>query len=193
MMKFYTSDHEPIFTDMMHMCDEDIDLNYSSNDEAQLLMLPYKDEELSMYILLPKENDIASLESKLDEAYLGELKKDLSQEYIDLYLPKFKFELKYRLVDDLKSMGMPTAFGGGADFSGIAPGLFIGDVIHQSFVEVNEEGTEAAAATAVTMTYGGGSPQPMPIEFKANHPFIFFIEHKETGQILFMGKVENPQ
>jgi len=66
-------------------------------------------------------------------------------------------------------------------------------VIHQSFIEVNEEGTEAAAATAVVMNKGGGgSPAPKPIEFKADHPFIFFIQHKNTGQILFMGKVENP-
>jgi serpin B len=175
-------------TELMHMCDEDINLNYSSNNEIQLLMLPYKDEELSMYILLPKENDIASLESKLDESYLNNMKKDLSPEYINLYLPKFKLELKYSLVEYLESMGMPTAFRPGADFSGIAPNLFIGDVIHQSFVEVNEEGTEAAAATAVTMRMGPHNP----IEFKADHPFIFFIEHKETGQILFMGKVENP-
>ena len=195
-MRFYTTGDDQIFTDMMHMLDEDIELNYSSNDEVQLLLLPYKDEELSMYIMLPKENDITSLESKLDKAYLDKLKEDLSPEYVDLYLPKFKFELKYNLNENLISMGMPLAFSDNADFSGIKSNsgdLKISKVIHQSFVEVNEEGTEAAAATAVIMEDNAGGPSsPEPIEFKADHPFIFFIEHKETGQILFMGKVENP-
>jgi serpin B len=195
-MTFYNSSGGEKLTPMMHMMDEEIDLNYSSNEDAQLLMLPYKDEELSMYILLPKENDISSLESKLDKEYVDNMKEDLSSEYVDLYLPKFKFELKYNLNENLISMGMPLAFSDSADFSGIKASsgqLKISKVIHQSFVEVNEEGTEAAAATAVVMEhYGGGPSKPVPIEFKADHPFIFFIEHKETGQILFMGKVENP-
>lgn len=195
-MNFYNSSSGETMTDMMHMCDESKKLNYASNSDTQLLQLPYKDEELSMYIMLPKENDIASLESKLDHTYLNDLKDKISGEWVDLYLPKFKFEQKYRLADKLISMGMPTAFGMGADFSGITSEteLYIDKVIHQSFVEVNEEGTEAAAATAVVMQEkgGGGSSSPQPIEFKADHPFIFFIQHKETGQILFMGKVEDP-
>lgn len=193
---FYLTGGEEILTDMMHMCDESKKLNYASNSDVQLLQLPYKDEELSMFVLLPKENDIASLESKLDHTYLSNLKDDITSEYVNLYLPKFKFEQKYNLNDRLSQMGMPTAFGGSADFSGITSeaDLYISKVIHQSFVEVNEEGTEAAAATAVVMTekVGGGSSSPEPIMFKADHPFIFFIEHKDTGQILFMGKVENP-
>ena len=170
-------------------------LNYTSNSDVQLLQLPYKDEELSMFILLPIENNISSIETKLSYDYLTTLKKKLSANYVDLYLPKFKLEQKYGLKDKLSTMGMPTAFSGGADFSGITTEtyLYIDQVIHQSFVEVNEEGTEAAAATAVVMHYGGsGSSSPVPIEFKADHPFLFLIEHKDTGQILFMGKVEYP-
>jgi len=128
-------------------------------------------------------------------SYFNTLKSDLTAQYIDLYLPKFKFEEKYKLKKNLIEMGMPTAFGGGADFSGIsddAAGLYIDEVIHQSFVEVNEEGTEAAAATAVVMRELSGGPSNVPVEFKADHPFIFIIEHEETGQILFMGKVEDP-
>jgi serpin B len=196
-MTFYKSSSVEKLTPMMHMKDEEIELNYSSNEDAHLLMLPYQDEELSMYILLPKENNISSLESKLNKEYLDNMKEDLSPEYIDLYLPKFKFELKYNLNKNLIDMGMPSAFEpSNANFSGIKASsgkLWISKVIHQSFVEVNEEGTEAAAATAVVMEdYAGGPSEPVPIEFKADHPFIFFIEHKETGQILFMGKVENP-
>ncbi|MCK5562146.1 MAG: serpin family protein, partial [Thermoplasmata archaeon] len=132
-----------------------------------------------------------------DQTYLRTLKDEITAEYLDLYLPKFKFELKYNLNENLISMGMPLAFSDDADFTGIKSNsgqLKISKVIHQSFVEVNEEGTEAAAATAVIMEDrgGGSSSTPEPIEFKADHPFIFFIEHKESGQILFMGKVENP-
>ena len=179
---------------MMHMHDEEIKLNYSGNDDAQMLQLPYKGDELSMYILLPKD-DISTLESLLDYSYLNRMIKDMEPEEVNLYLPKFKFEQKYNLNDALAEMGMPTAFTDGADFSGITDStpLKIGFVIHQSFVEVNEEGTEAAAATAVgAVTTGIGNSDPGPIWFNANHPFIFLIRHESTGQILFMGRVGNP-
>lgn len=193
---FNLANGDDIETEMMHMNDESISLNYSSNDDVQLLQLPYKDGELSMYIMLPIENDISYMESKLNNDYFNDLKGDMAPEYMSLFLPKFKFELKYLLNDMLCEMGMPTAFSDDADFSGIgaSPGpLKISKVIHQSFVEVNEEGTEAAAATAVIMdNYSIVSYSPQPIVFNADHPFIFFIEHEVTGQILFMGKVGNP-
>jgi serpin B len=182
----------------MNICDEDIDMNYASNSDVQMVQLPYEGEELSMYIVLPKENDISSIESIITRDYINGLKEDMYGEWVDLYLPRFKFELKYSLNQNLKNMGMPLAFGQQADFSGIkesGDSLHISEVIHQSFVEVNEEGTEAAAATAVILSDEagfGGSPEPEPVEFRADHPFIFFIEHQATGQILFMGKVENP-
>jgi serpin B len=183
-------------TQMMHMHDAEISLNYSENDDVQLLQLPYKDGALSMYILLPKDYDIGALESKLDNEYLGSMMEDLSPEEVNLYMPKFKFEQKYTLNQMLIDMGMPTAFSDCADFSGMtdSTSLKIGFVIHQSYVDVNEEGTEAAAATAVGMEATGINPhpQPQPILFNADHPFIFFIQHEETGQILFMGKVGNP-
>ena len=192
-MNFQLSDGTDITADMMRMCDKDVQLDYTSNSEVQLLRLPYKNNEISMYVMLPKENNIGTVSSKLDMSYFNTLKNDLTAQYIDLYLPKFKLEEKYRLKKNLSDMGMPTAFTGGADFSGINnANLFITKVIHQSFIEVNEEGTEAAAATAVIMgNYSAGS-SPNPILFKADRPFIFLIEHKESGQILFMGKVENP-
>ncbi|MBA3046296.1 MAG: serpin family protein [Candidatus Thermoplasmatota archaeon] len=192
---FKISGQENIMAETMHMNDESIGLNYSENDDAQMLQLPYKGDELSMYIMLPRENDIASLESKLNYEYLNDMKEDMSPEWVDVYLPKFKFEQKYMLNDYLANMGMPTAFGNQADFSGITSdtSLFISAVIHQAFVDVNEEGTEAAAATVVIMDrYSVGGSDPEPILFNADHPFIFFIQHEETGQILFMGKVGNP-
>ncbi len=112
-----------------------------------------------------------------------------------VYFPKFTLDTKYSLPDTLMVMGMPTAFTGNADFSGMdgAKDLFIGDVIHQAFVDVNEEGTEAAAATGVVMILAAapGTEKPVPV-FRADHPFIFFVQDDETGTILFMGRVVNP-
>ena len=195
---FYLSDGGTVPVDMMNICDEDIDLNYSENDDAKMLHLPYKSNALSMYVILPKENDISSLEEDLTEEYLDDMKSDLTGEWVDVNLPKFKFEQKYDLIPDLEDMGMVDAFEPGlADFSGISESgrsdLIISDVIHKSFVEVNEEGTEAAAATAVGVSMPAVDPdEEKPIDFRADHPFIFLIEHEETGQILFMGKVEDP-
>jgi serpin B len=193
---FNMVDGESIIAEMMHMNDKEIKFNYSSNSDVQMLQLPYKKGELSMYVLLPKDNDMATQESNLDFEYLNALKDGMSEENVNLHFPKFKFEQKYILNDMLIDMGMPTAFNDTADFSGItdSTSLKIGFVIHQSFVEVNEKGTEAAAATVVGMVGTGVDPhpEPQPILFDANHPFIFFIEHEATGQILFMGKVGNP-
>ena len=115
----------------------------------------------------------------------------------DIYLPKFKFETSYGLNQYLIDLGMADAFGNAADFSGIDGStlLYISDVLHKAFIDVNEEGTEAAAATAVVMTFKsapGGDEQPERIEFNCDHPFLFTIHHKETGTVLFMGTVANP-
>ena len=184
-------------TPTMHMCDMDIGINYAESDDVQMVQLPYKNEELSMLVLLPKDGKLSTVETALNNEYVKGLKDKISSQWMDIYLPKFKFEQKYMLKPHLSNMGMPTAFSMDADFSGITKTteLYIDSVIHQSFIEVNEEGTEAAAATAVVMAEKGGiddEPEPMPIEFVADHPFIFLIEHKETGQILFMGKVSSP-
>ena len=192
---FYMSGGGDTEVDMMHMCDNTIDFYYACDDDVQLLRLPYTDDEIYMYVLLPGENDMGTLEAKLDAGYLSGLKGELAAEHVNLYLPKFSFEQKYRLKKNLVNMGMPTAFSAGADFSGMsddAEGLYIDKVIHQSFVEVNEEGTEAAAATAVIMVERAMEPSEGPVTFRADHPFIFVIEHGESGQILFLGKVEDP-
>ena len=167
---FYLSDGGTTTVDMMNICDEEIDLNYSENGDARMLQLPYKGDALSMYVLLPKDNDISTLEDDLTKKYIDELKGDMSGEWVDVRLPRFKFEQKYDLNQDLIDMGMVDAFGGNADFSGIkesgARDLYISDVIHKSFVEVNEEGTEAAAATAVVMKEYGGGGQEVPVDFR---------------------------
>ena len=185
---FKMSSNNTVKAQMMNEID---DFNYAETDSLQILELPYQGNELSMLILLPKKDDLRTIEGSLTLEKLSEYKGMLGNEKVDVSIPRFKFETKYFMADDLIKMGMPAAFSN-ADFSGMTghQDLFIGQVIHQAFVEVNEEGTEAAAATAVTME-AGAMPQA-PKEFNANHPFIFLIQEKETGDILFMGRVSDP-
>jgi len=174
------------------MMSQESDFNYTETDDLQILELDYSGNDLSMIIVLPKENDISIAESAINIQNLSNWKNGFYELEINVQIPKFKFEKKYILNDLLRDMGIIDAFlPGTADFSGMdgTRNLFIGTALHQSFVEVNEEGTEAAAATAIIME---ATAIPEFKEFIANHPFMFLIQHKETGAILFMGKVINP-
>ncbi len=193
---FHLSEGGTVTAEFMHMCDETKALKHGDNADFQMLQLPYKDRDTNMYVLLSKgtAGDITSLEGGLDQHMFSSLKDTMTPQYVDVYLPKFKLEEKYNLKDQLMDMGMPKAFTPSADFSNMTPEpVYIDKVIHQSFVEVDEEGTEAAAATAVIMRNYSAGPSATPIEFRADLPFVFIIEHQETGQILFMGKVEDPR
>jgi len=181
----------------MERIDKEAMFNYAENNDLQILEMPYSGEELSMLVLLPKDEDLEALENSLSSENLSKWKKDLKEERVKIFIPKFKFETKYFMAKDLEEMGMSTAFSGSADFSGMTGkrDLFISQVIHQAFVEVNEEGTEAAAAAAVIMeltSAGGPSKEPKILVFRADHPFMFLIQHNATGNILFMGRVVNP-
>jgi len=189
---FKVSGDETVSVEMMHAVGEDYDFKYAETEKLRVLELPYVDEELSMLVLLPSEGEMDYLENNLNNQNFGEWKNNLRMREVDVYLPKFKFKTKYFMGETLKEMGMATAFSAGADFSGMTgqTDLSISEVIHQAFVEVNEEGTEAAAATAV-MIVGSVMPREIP-EFKADHPFIFIIQENETGSILFIGRVDNP-
>ncbi|MBC7363944.1 MAG: serpin family protein [Candidatus Aminicenantes bacterium] len=168
--------------------------NYTENENLQLLELPYAGNELSMLVLLPR-NELREVEPYLKPDKIQDLMKDMRQEELDVYLPRFKFETKYLMGGEqglLGRMGMPTAFSEmRADFSGMTgkPDLCITEVVHQAFVEVNEEGTEAAAATGIVMGIKAMLEKKV---FRADHPFIFFILEKRTGAILFFGRVIDP-
>jgi len=193
---FRISKNNIVRVPMMERTDEEARFNYAENNELQILEMPYSGGELSMLILLPKNDDLEALENSLSAENLSKWKKDLKEERVKVFIPKFKFETKYFMASDLEKMGMPTAFSDSADFSGMTGkrDLEISEVIHQAFVEVNEEGTEAAAATAVVMgpTSAGPSKAPKILIFRADHPFMFLIQHNATGNILFMGRVVNP-
>lgn len=170
--------------------------SYMETEDFQGLELPYVDDELSMIILLPKENDgLAELEKKLTEENLSDWLEKLYKREVIVAVPKFKMTSQFELNDVLKSMGMKDAFvWGAADFSGMdgTKELFISAVIHKAYVDVNEEGTEAAAATAVKMRLTAVGPRERTV-FRADHPFLFLIRDNRSGSILFIGRVMNPE
>ncbi|MBN2499071.1 MAG: serpin family protein [Deltaproteobacteria bacterium] len=166
---------------------------YARQGELALLELPYAGDELAMVVLLPQAKDgLAELERNLSADRLAAWMKSMRAQKVEVFLPRFELSSGFSLKKQLPAMGMQLAFSAGADFSGMVnDALFISDVIHQAFVEVNEEGTEAAAATAVIMPRGGKSLEKHPV-FRADHPFLFLIRDRKSGQILFMGRVANP-
>jgi serpin B len=167
--------------------------NYASTNDLQVLQMSYKGDDLSMLVLLPKDSDLISLEKKLSVENLNEWKSNLAQKQVNVYLPKFKLETTYSLVENLRNMGMSSVFDPGqADLSGINNNadLYVTGVFHKAFVAVDEKGTEAAAATGIVV--GTTSVGPQPEIFRADHPFIFLIQDDRTGLILFMGKVIDP-
>ncbi len=179
-------------TQMMHLDPGDVELSYTNLEDLQIIELPYKGEKISMLILLPKAN-LSVIESSLTQEKLEEYKNQMQKTVLkNVFLPKFEFDTKYFMKDTLISMGMPTAFSRTTDFSGmtLTDKLFISNVIHQAYVKVDEEGTEAAAATAVVMKRS--TSLVTNIVFNADHPFIFLIQDQETGNILFMGRVTDP-
>ena len=178
-------------TPMMHMNPEKTTFNYAKTDDLQILELPYKGDKISMLVLLPTKN-LDAIEPTLTAEKLNEYKSQMKETKLDsISLPKFEFDTKYFMKGTLSNLGMPTAFLETADFSGMTgkKDLFISFVIHQAYVKVDEQGTEAAAATAVGMA---GTAIMARNIFNADHPFIFIIQDKTTGNILFLGRVVDP-
>jgi serpin B len=171
------------------------DFRYGETTQAQLLEMPYSGDDLSMVVILPRENTgITELEKDFSEEKLKQWLRGLYKREVVLLLPRFTLTAELSLSDTLKAMGMKDAFSlPPADFSAITgkKDLFISSVIHKAFVQVNEEGTEAAAATAVMMKMLA-MPDPPPV-FRADHPFIFLIRDKRSGSILFMGRLIKPE
>jgi serpin B len=189
---FWTSPGQSVQAPLMRHSKEAASYGYMETGDLQILELPYKGGNLSMLVVLPKNNSLTALEKSLTAQNLNAWRGALASEKVDVMFPRFTFKTKYQLRTVLSTMGMATAFNpNAADFSGIdgTKSLFISDVYHQAFVKVDEKGTEAAAATGVVV---GTTSVPMVETFRADHPFIFLIQHKSTGAILFMGKVANP-
>jgi serpin B len=185
---FQVSVSEQVTVPLMHL--EETFRTFREEDGLQILELPYAGKDLSMIVLLPGAVDgLEALEEKLTAEKLDAWRNGLRETKIVVYLPKFTFTSQFSLNQKLSAMGMPTAFSDQADLSGMngTGGLFIQSALHKAFVNVNEEGTEAAAATGV-----GVGVTSMPPTFRADHPFLFVIMDNVTGSVLFVGRVVNP-
>lgn len=167
---------------------------YAEDPTAQCLEMPYQGGELVMTILLPRRVDgLRGLERSLDAAALVKWVGKLRRQKLDVYLPKFSLTAEFKLKQVLTALGMPDAFDEGrADFSAMTDKgkLFIQEVVHKGFVDVNEEGTEAAAATGVIMA--PTSAVVNKLEFRADHPFVFLIRDASSGLVLFVGRLNDP-
>jgi len=186
---FYLLDGGEVTVPMMRQTES---FGYAEGEGYKVVELPYDGWELSMVILLPEAGAFEPFEDSLGAERVDGIVKDLAHRQVALTMPKFEFESDFSLKDSLAAMGMPDAFTGAADFSGMTGDrdLFIAEVIHQAFVSVDEAGTEAAAATAVVMELGAMPEEP--VEVTVDRPFIFLIRDIETGAVLFVGRVVNP-
>ena len=171
---------------------------YTDNADVQVVSLPYKSNRMSMVVVLPRKADaLPKIEQALDTKTIDGWVQGMGGQQVDLSLPKFTFSSHFALGQVLKTMGMEIAFSNHADFSGITKStdqsLCIGEVVHQAFVDVNEETTEAAGATGIMMHPTAMPVMLEPVVFKADHPFLFVIRDNENGAILFIGRVANPK
>jgi len=191
---FFLADGKKIKTQLMSLR---LKSAYTRVEDFQMLKLHYQSRELSMLILLPNKPDgLVGCEKQLNPANLKKWSGQMTNQDVELSLPRFRMTCEYLLGETLAGLNMPDAFSKSkADFSGITGGkdFYISQVIHKAFVEVNEAGTEAAAATAVPMMPTGPAKEPEPPQvFRADHLFIFIIQDERTGAILFMGRLIKP-
>jgi len=168
-------------------------VRYAQGAGYQMVELPYQGGNAVMTILLPDAGQFAAFEEKLTAAQLTTLLDSLNPQAVQVSLPRFRNETTFDLTQTLRKLGMSTALSEAADFSGMTGqrDLFISAVIHKAFVEVNESGTEAAAATAVVMSVTSALVD-QPLEVKVDRPFIYLIRDTETGAVLFVGRVLDP-
>ncbi len=189
--EFRVSKDRTVKVPMMRIKGQNARFNYAETDNLQILEMDYKGGEFSMIVLLPK-GDIEPIEKFLTEENLRNWIKKLREEKVDVFFPKFKINKRLTLNEIIQEMGAKSAFiPGEADFSKIdgTKKLFIQIAVHQAFVEINEEGTEAGGATGIGI---GITAVPVKKVFRADHPFIFIILEKESRNILFMGKLVDP-
>jgi serpin B len=195
-LPFHVSSEKTVTTPMMQLSQSSDKFGYAEFPGLKVLELPYAGDDVSMLVLLPDQVDgIKDLEGKLTAQNLALWTKNLYFEEVNVTLPTFKATSQFSLGEELAALGMTDAFDKSkADFSRMdgTNDLYVGAVIHKAFVDVNEEGTEAAASTAVVMEDGATAMEPRTGEFHADHPFLFLIRDNGTGGILFLGRVSDP-
>jgi serpin B len=190
---FHLSQSSQVQVPMMHQSES---VRYMEDENLQAVEIPYSGNRLSMIVLLPRRiSGCGDLEARLTPGMLARSLAQMKQQKVEIFLPRFKQDSAFELNGSLAKMGMPDAFGPDADFSGMdgTRQLFISGVFHKAWVEVNEQGTEAAAATVTTMkALSIARPLAPPPVFRADHPFIFMIRDMREGSILFLGRLAQP-
>jgi serpin B len=180
--------HVPMMHDTAHRC-------YARGDGFQALEVPYGNDFVLMLVVLPDDGQFERVERELDVGSVTELTRNVRPIEVALALPRFRVESSFALRESLARIGINLAFAPGADFTPVStePGFVLGDVLHKTVVDVDERGTEAAAVTAA-MVLGASLhfDPPKPIEYRVDRPFLFLIEDKPTGTILFMGRILDP-
>lgn len=193
--KFFVTPKKSVNVDMMHADGNKYMLEMVDELDSNVLIMPYKGDRIEMLIILPKDDKIAveSVEEKLSSFDLSKLRFESSKVKLNLSIPKFEVESTHELLPVMQKMGVKDMFNlDAADFSGMTgdKSLSVSAVVQKAFIKVNEEGSEAAAATGMVMMMRS-MPMP-PMEFKVNRPFLFMIKDKLTGLVLFSGKISDP-
>ena len=188
---FFLSNNQQEKVWMMHQQNY---FRFFQNNEYKMLEIPYKQAELSFYVILPENMPDFFQRFSVEKLFENVAQMDMIE--LKVSIPRFKIENKYELVPYLKKLGMNEVFTSSASFNKMfednAAQVFISNIIHQTFIEINEQGTEAAAATTIVMRGGCGGQREL-IEFTANKPFLFFILEKGSSAILFAGSLMNPR
>jgi serpin B len=189
---FQRLDGRSVQVPMMH---DTADRCYARGDGFQALEVPYGNDFLLMLLILPDAGQFERVERELDLGSLTELTRNVRPVEVALALPRFRVESSFALREPLARIGIHLAFEPGADFTPVStePGFALGDVLHKTVVDVDERGTEAAAVAAA-MVLGASLhfDPPKPIEYRVDRPFLFLIEDKPTGTILFIGRILDP-
>lgn len=191
-LPFYPGGDRDVLTPTMVTSTEFL---YAETETLQAVALPYQGDDLVMVVVVPRERDgLSRVEAELAAPEFLALRNAMTPAEVHLFLPKFRLRSQFRLLSPLVALGMASAFSGRADFSGMSSQerLMISDVVHQAFVETNEEGTEAAAATAVVVDRAP-APVSTPPVVRADHPFLVFIQDQRSRAILFMGRIAQPE
>jgi serpin B len=190
-LPFHLAGGEPVEATFMR---QEGSFAYAEDERVQLLEMLYAAEGLSMVVILPTPgHDLAEVEQSLNDSQLRDWCSQLHGERVQIALPKFKLETALQLKPTLRELGMPRAFGPEAEFGGMSheDELEISDVVHKAMVQVDEQGTEAAAATGVIVGIRSAAPSQVKV-FQADRPFLFLIRHQASGALLFLGRVANP-
>ncbi len=191
---FHLADGRSVPAPLMHAQLEG--LPYAEIEGGQACEIPYRGRDLAMLVLLPKPGGLAGLEARVAKDGVDAVAQGLRGRKVRLYLPRFKVEQEFKLNDALQAVGIRDAFDvRRADFTGMTGNrdLYLSAVVHKAFVEVNEKGTEAAAATGAIMALRSAAPRPEePVEFRADRPFVFAIVDRRSRAILFLGRVADP-